>query len=1108
MGRTLSYRDAVVLLGGDPPVVAALDRALGGALSVATGGVSTAVLSVFDAQGGIVRFGRDLMLSLRGRLRGAGRVERTQRLEAAHAVIVVTAYFEALADAPLPFAVRDLRITRQEQVRLAGGPESAEAFLEALLTVAPPRPAAHLPYERFLDVLWQWYGQLSSRLAVFVRGLAVWDGMDDAARAETERVLGDQLSGAATGRFQELYSQLAREVPEFGFWSGQIEHQATRAEIRWALADVESLLASMSSAGTPVNVASALSCAYRAALPRPILADGDAPAGMRLPTLDEGYLDPDFRVRQVGEDRPSDEAWWSGVPVRSDLPEYLVAALTSPEAAAAPLVVLGHPGAGKSVLTKVLAARLPPGDFLPVRVVLREAPAEADVQNQIEYAIRAATGERAEWPNVARAAGGALPVVLLDGFDELLQATGVSQSDYLLKVAQFQRREADQGRPVAVLVTSRTAVADRAAYPEGTVALRLEPFRAEQIGSWLDRWNQLNEGYLAGRGLAPLPASVAVRHAALASQPLLLMMLALYDADANALQCRASANDEQALDEATLYGELLTSFAAREVGKSGAALPADEAVRRVEQELQRLSLVAFGMINRRRQWVTEAELESDLTALLGPNAAASSGFKAPLTQADVALGRFFFVQRAQAVRDGTRLQTYEFLHATFGEYLAARLAVQLAAGMLTRWPALTVGPTVTDDDLLYALLSFAPLSSRQLLRFVVGVCGRQVTAADRRPLAGLLVNVLAGNAARTGHRYATYHPAALPVSSRHSIYSANVVLLILVLMGGASASELFPASGDPAGAWSRGTLLWRSALTEEEWSDLALALSIRHTWNGPSRDLQILLASDPPEPPERVDPYWHYRYPPSHEERGNVRWNRAYWSQLDYKMDIAGGTNDSVVRHALEPIFRWLGPTVTTFMGLGNGPASSAAHDLLDLWLSSTLGGDGLEATCQRCIAFLAEPPVWDAATEHHVLTLVLNCLRSDACRLPATAVVECLKAAVRLSDDDDRAWQLTLESALAALTTDPEERHRTELTEIITQSATAMRRIGHASGLLAWITIQNAGLTHCDAFKEDPGQFLTEFPFSTVAETHPQLLKQAQAIVAKRYAGFTIQLR
>ena len=135
----------------------------------------------------------------------------------------------------------------------------------------------------------------------------------------------------------------------------------------------------------------------------------------------------------------------SDAPVRSDLTEYLAGALTTPEARSAPLVVLGQPGAGKSVLTKVLAARLPASDFLPVRVLLREAPAEADIQDQIEYAIRAATGERADWPQVAREAGGSMPVVLLDGFDEMLQATGVSHSDYLVKVARFQLRKPAKG---------------------------------------------------------------------------------------------------------------------------------------------------------------------------------------------------------------------------------------------------------------------------------------------------------------------------------------------------------------------------------------------------------------------------------------------------------------------------------------------------------------------------------------------------------------------------------------------------------------------------------------------------------------------------------------
>ncbi len=287
------------------------------------------------------------------------------------------------------------------------------------------------------------------------------------------------------------------------------------------------------------------------------------------------------------------------------------------------------------------------------------------------------------------------------------------------------------------------------------------------------------------------------RYGALASEPLLLLMLALYDADANALQ---RAGGDLPLDETRLYEDLLTSFASREVAKSAASLPAAEHAARVEQEMQRLSLIAFSMVNRRRQWVTEAELDADLTALLGARgAAAGTGFELPLSPGGIAVGRFFFVQRAQAISADTRLATFEFLHATFGEYLAARLAVQLAAGLAGQRPALAVGRTPADDDLLYALLSFGPLSARQMLRFVTGCCERAVAAADRSRLTDVLIGVLADSRQRTGHKHADYAPAALPTAARHGIYSANLVLLILALNPSVTASRLFGGAPRPGG---------------------------------------------------------------------------------------------------------------------------------------------------------------------------------------------------------------------------------------------------------------------------------------------------------------------
>jgi hypothetical protein len=1024
----VSYRDAVVLLGGDPPALAALDRVLAGALSLGTGGVSGVVLSVFDAQPRIVLLGRDLVHKLRDRLRGASRADRTQRLAAAHAVIVITAYFEALATAELPFALRDLQLDRADEIRLAGGATALPAgpagsdFLDALLGVAPPQPTPDLPAERFPVVLDEWYRGLSARLLEFARGLAVWEQLDDTQRAAAARTLRTVMCGHAVRRYQELYAQLAVDVPEFRFWAGQTEHQATRAEVRRSLAGVETMLAALvTGAPAAASGAGALAAAYRAVLHRPILAEGETPTGVRLPTLEEGYLDPDFRVSTLGgAELPSDERWWSGIPVRRDLTEYLAGVLTSAEATAAPLLVLGQPGAGKSALTRVLAARLPAAGFLPVRVVLREVAAEAQIQDQIEHAIRATTGLRLEWPSLATATPGATPVVLLDGFDELLQATGVSQSDYLTRVAEFQQREADLGRPTVVLVTTRTSVADRARYPAGTIALRLEPFRPEQIRRWLDMWNAGNAEHLRARGLEPLAPETAARYGALAGEPLLLLMLALYDADGNALQ---RAADGPALDETRLYEELLRSFAAREVAKSGLAGTDREQAARIEQEMQRLSLTAFSMVNRRRQWVTEAELDSDLAVLLGSGPPAGAGAGGPLSQAGIAIGRFFFVQRAQAISGNARLLTYEFLHATFGEFLAARLAVQLAAGLLGRRPALMVGHTPSDDDLMYALLSFAPLSARQLLPFVIGCCDRAVPEADRAPLTNLLVSVLDDSQRRTGHRHDGYAPAPLPTAARHGIYSANVVLLILTVASlepprPVTASQLFPGAADAPGRWHHTALLWRAALAERDWTDLALALRIRHTWAGPARELEISLEDEPYAQPEEVDPYWHHGRPPSDSARGQWTWYQRYWPDLPYKMDMSGGTNDATVRHALEPVFRWLGTSITTFRAMGDGPATSVAHDLISLALlrAASCPDDDLAALYRRLESVFDPPPDWSSETAERAILLTLQFLRADAARLPAVDVTRYLCGTLTLGSHGREILALVPEIATAVL--------------------------------------------------------------------------------------------
>ena len=606
----LAYSDAVRLLGGSGSrVVTALDRLTGGLLLAATAAGSGFALSLFDARAELVRLSGDLVTGLSERLRGLDRFGRSERLAAAHAVIVVVAYFDALSGADLPLDARDLKLTGSGQASIATGAQASSdrlrSLADALLRAEIPMPSPQWPYEITLQALRGFYENLSGELLAFVSGLAVYKQLDQTRCERFAGILANEMPSRAVAVYEEAFRRLAAEFPELAFWANLVDHQATREEIRQLRGGLEGLERALSDVMTsraPDERRSALWRTYRAALDRPFLASGAAPAGLTVPSLGRAYVNPSFRVTSTwfGE-RLGEESSWADEPVRDDLAGFMTGYLTAPQAAETLLLVLGQPGSGKSVLTQMLAARLPAEQFLVVRVVLRDVAADEELQAQIEHSIRMATGENLSWADLVRSRGDALPVVLLDGFDELLQATGVSQSDYLKKAAEFQRREGDLGRPVAVVITSRTAVADRAQPVTGMVAVRLEPFTLPHIRRWLEIWNQANVDGFERLGVQPLPLDIVLAHEELAGQPLLLAMLALYDADGNRLQ-----RNDAALATADLYERLYP------VRRTRGGPPQQSTVRRgarraTEQELLRLSLASFSMFTRGRQRVTEAE---------------------------------------------------------------------------------------------------------------------------------------------------------------------------------------------------------------------------------------------------------------------------------------------------------------------------------------------------------------------------------------------------------------------------------------------------------------------------------------------------------------------
>ncbi|MGW2213825.1 NACHT domain-containing protein [Nonomuraea sp. NPDC001684] len=996
-----NYSDAVKVLGGEGKLVKALDRLVGGLLLSATGPTGELVVSLFDVEGELARVSGQLGTALHDRFSGLGRYQRTQRIAAAHAVIVVTAFFEAVRQGEEHLGAGKLRMLRSEQVLIAGASDVTGNRLgdlvEHLLHVQLPCPGPTQPYEQVEKALDDYYRLLSARLLTFLRGLRMWESMTEAQREQAERWLTDGVPQAARRQYAELFHRLCTEVPEIAYWAARVDHQATRTVIGsldTGLRDLRRLLESVVSGAVPGGIRDALSQHYRTALNQPVISSADLPDDMTMPTLDQAYISPCFRRAVVtGSSRPAEWSWWRDRPLESDLRTLLFGYLTHPSATQLPLLVLGQPGAGKSVLTKILAARLPPEQFAVVRVPLREAPAEQDLQTQIEHAIRQATGESVRWPALYAGAANIVGVVILDGFDELLQATGVSNTNYLEKVAAFQEREAAQGRPTAVIVTSRTVVADRARLPRETVVIHLEPFNETQVKRWLDMWNRLNARYFSDHSLLPLELSTVAGLGELASQPLLLLMLALYDMDGNPLR-----HELGRLDRAQLYERLLVRFARREVRKSGDALSEQALERSVDRELLRLSVVAFAMFNRNSQWATEEDLKGDLLHLLAEESSQAGEFRTPLNPAQLVVGRFFFVHESQATQDDQQRKTYEFLHSTFGEYLVARLTTHevedlVAAAELDTGHARRNRP---NDDFLHALLCHNPLSSREsvleFLQDLIRGLSRDSRDMLKRTLLALFHDALYFRSSLT---FGSYLPGRVrelrTAPMQFATYSLNLLVLLTLACDEVTGEELFPAPPVTAGTpvsvvsrWRSIARLWRSQIAYNAWTNLVRHVEVQRSWQDGERTLLLRWVGSRGSTPPLVDLYWTFERGPDHETRGQSSWMHEEFMAAARHFHFICGYEEELLVHALAPLTAELSRSLMTVAGYWPDRAMSPAHALLRLWLLSSRGGDpaelaGAYADCILLSQAFAPYADKDATA---FLDIVLGHLKLDAPRL------------------------------------------------------------------------------------------------------------------------------
>ncbi|MET9228040.1 TIR domain-containing protein [Lentzea sp. NPDC003310] len=468
--------------------------------------------------------------------------DRLEPVFAVHTALAATAFFDSVREV----LTGDLQLPTPREWH-----QEDHSFVSYLYSDDVPAPSAVQDFANTIASIATWAANRGERVH---RALHRTN-----PRCGSEALLDLSFARSVSIRYEKAVRAHAKDVREFALWTG--------------LADTSGFTSTgQSTIAPPSRALEVLHRANRAAL------DDDPPAEPGLPPAHLLYVPANYRLAKAGPvARLSDESWWASQPRRSDDVEALLAThLTSPLAFRLPLLVIGGPGSGKSMLTKVLAAHMPAAHYAVVRVQLRGAQ-HAALLDQVNQVLAQQTDHQFTWNDLAWSGRQCTRILVLDGLDEMADRRG----DLLSELARFQKTEAALGHPVALVVTSRTSSLDQLHIPDRMPVVQLTDLDTAQIRRWVARWNDAT-----AQTRRPLALDTVLAHPEVARNPLQLTLLALRLTNPAAVHPRGTVS--------------ATDLFQPDTPSPGLAVA---------------SVAAMGMLNRGWRPISAEELRADLAAL-------------------------------------------------------------------------------------------------------------------------------------------------------------------------------------------------------------------------------------------------------------------------------------------------------------------------------------------------------------------------------------------------------------------------------------------------------------------------------------------------------------
>ncbi|MEO3816506.1 AAA family ATPase [Plantactinospora sp. B24E8] len=818
---SLSYRAALRLLAPGSTTLTDIDQTITGGILAAGALSHPAALTLLGPKNSLLQWVREVSDNQAGRIRASGGKSYYELLEASHTVLALSAFFDAFRDEVGPGFDR-LELTDAEKLAALPRDRNRHTLPHEIESGHFPLPSSVRGLDETRRQVGAAYVALYDSTIAFCEGLAAWSEVRHGLDLTSLRT---RVVDRSVRYYEDRFDRLATDLPEFGFRTMRqalehnlTDHRTLTARVTDRLDALEALYRNLAELVAPVpaerpdplretldRVAGWMSGVFR----QPLLHIKDIDFHLRLPTVEGGFISPDFRIAEYGKHAaPERDIWWNDQPRSTDLVGFLTDYLTDPASLHRPLLVLGQPGAGKTLLTKVIAARLPATRFTSIVVPLRRIITDASPSEQIESAIEQLLDERIRWADLRRATESTTVVVIFDGFDELVQATGTAHSQYIDRVAEFQEAQWELGASVIPIITSRMLVMDRASVPHGTVLIRLEDLTDAQITTWVKAVNKANE---KRDGFRRLSARELMSHNELARQPLLLTLLAIYYNEHS-----VNRRPDRGISRSDLFTGLLTAFIRRQIAeKAPQSLPQPERELRERRLRRDLAVTAFAMFNRNREVVNRADLRADLDCFASRTTGrARFEFGEVLGPEQLVTAAFFVVYGPDDLQGEDARRTYEFLHGTIGDFLIAEHVIGSLRELADLRGRMYTGPgfgAQLDTGQFSALLSHQPLVKRE----AVVVFARELAARhpdERDAIVDTIAALLAEARQRSnlagveGYRPSPHDPVRLLAA-----YTANLVsLAALVCADGVPHTDLMDEQ-----TWISTVRLWRAGLDEK-----------------------------------------------------------------------------------------------------------------------------------------------------------------------------------------------------------------------------------------------------------------------------------------------------